>query len=203
MYAPLKRLFDLGFGVVLLLALAPFLLALAGLVAVKDGRPVLFRQVRIGLLERPFLLYKFRTMTSEGQTQHGEGLASPTKLGEFLRKTSLDELPSILNIIKGDLSFVGPRPLLTSYLDLYSPKHRRRHEVRPGLTGLAQVSGRNHLSWKEKLDLDIIYLEGRSISLDLKILLRTIAVVLGGTGVNQKDGHHMEGLTKGYEGEKP
>jgi sugar transferase EpsL len=163
------------------------------------GRPVFFLQVRPGLQGKPFRLVKFRTM----RLTHGDETALDVdRLGVFgriLRKTSLDEVPSLWNVLIGDMSFVGPRPLLVEYLPLYSDRHRRRHDVKPGLTGLAQVRGRNSLDWSEKLDLDVSYVENQSLRLDMTILIRTVFSVLAGTGVTSRDGGTMSRLTPGYD----
>ncbi|MCM0676314.1 sugar transferase [Micromonospora phytophila] len=173
-----------GAALLLLLAL-PVLAVVAALVAGGLGRPVLFRQCRAGRHGRPFELVKFRTMHApdprRGRTADGDRL---TPLGRWLRATSLDELPTLWNVLRGDMSLVGPRPLLNDYLDRYSPTQARRHEVRPGITGLAQVRGRNALSWEEKFDHDVWYVDHRSLRLDLRILLETARTVLRRDGVN-------------------
>lgn len=183
----MKRALDLVVSLAALIVLAPVLLAISAAVVVRMGRPVLFAQKRIGLQGKPFLLRKFRTMrdarAADGAPRSdGERL---TPLGRWLRRTSLDELPELLNVLTGDMSLVGPRPLLPQYLPRYSPRQARRHEVRPGLTGLAQISGRNALPWDERLELDVRYVERRSIALDLRILLSTIGKVLRGDGISQ------------------
>ena len=188
MYSPtLKRLFDLLVTLPALLVLAPFLLVLALLVRLKLGAPVLFRQQRPGLHGKPFTLYKFRTMTG---TRDAEGNLLPdaerlTRFGRFLRSTSLDELPEFFNVLKGEMSVVGPRPLLMQYLPRYTPEQARRHEVRPGITGWAQVNGRNALTWEAKFALDVWYVEHRSLWLDVKIIILTIWKVLKKEGINQ------------------
>jgi len=144
------------------------------------GAPVLFRQVRPGRYAKPFTLVKFRTM----RTGVGDDDVRLTRLGRFLRSTSLDELPELWNVLVGDMSLVGPRPLLVQYLDLYSPRQARRHEVRPGLTGLAQVEGRNLVAWEERFELDVRYVETRSFALDLRIIARTVAAVLRREGIS-------------------
>jgi sugar transferase EpsL len=181
-----KRLLDLAVTFPVLILSSPVIAAVALLVRIKLGSPVLFRQQRPGLHGRPFTIYKFRTMTMEHDAA-GELLSDQqriTAFGKALRRYSLDELPELLNVLKGDISLVGPRPLLMEYLDRYTPEQRRRHEVLPGITGLAQVSGRNQLSWEEKFALDICYVDHCSVWLDLKILAMTIRVVLGGQGVS-------------------
>ncbi|MFY1670004.1 sugar transferase [Plantactinospora sp. WMMB334] len=177
-----KRILDAAVAAVLLVLLAPVIGAVAGAVALALGRPVLFRQARPGLHGRPFTLYKFRTMhpVGPGRTSDGERL---TRLGSWLRATSLDELPSLCNVLRGEMSLVGPRPLLLEYLDRYTPQQARRHEVRPGLTGLAQVNGRNAISWPERLSHDVWYVDRRCLGLDLRILLRTVARVLRRHGI--------------------
>lgn len=186
----MKLLFDLALAFVGLVCLSPLLLLLALLVRIKIGSPVLFRQRRPGLHAKPFYLYKFRTMTD---ARDGEGnLLSDEKrltgLGRFLRGSSLDELPELLNVVKCEMSLVGPRPLLLEYLALYSREEAVRHQVRPGLTGWAQVNGRNGISWPEKLKLDAWYVRNRTFLLDLKILFITFFKVLNREGIHQ-DGH--------------
>lgn len=166
-----------GFG---LLLASPLMLLVAGLIRYSLGRPVLFTQVRPGRGEKPFRLYKFRTMR-EAYDAEGRPLPDIERLvpfGRYLRRTSLDELPQLWNVLRGDMSLVGPRPLFTSYLKCYTRRERRRHEVRPGITGLAQVSGRNHLLWDERLELDVQYVENISFWLDIRILAKTVAKVL-------------------------
>ena len=182
-----KRTLDLLGALFGLLLTAPLLLVVAVTVRLMMGRPVLFRQTRPGLHGRPFVLYKFRTMTdardAAGQLlPDGERL---TRLGRFLRRTSLDELPELFNVLRGDMSLVGPRPLLMGYLPHYTPEQARRHEVRPGLTGWAQIHGRNAVSWEEKFTLDVWYVDHCSLRLDLQILVRTVRIVLRGEGTNQ------------------
>jgi len=182
-----KVAFDRVAAVLGLVLLSPIVLIAALVVLIALGRPVFFRQERPGLHKRPFVLYKFRTMRVAVDSR-GRPLPDSermTRLGRFLRKTSIDELPELFNVLRGDMSVVGPRPLLTEYLPLYTPHQARRHEVRPGMTGWAQVNGRNELSWEEKFALDVWYVDHRSLWLDLRILLRTIAVVSRSRGVNQ------------------
>lgn len=181
-----KRAFDVALSAAGSLLGAPLLLLVAVVVRVTCGSPVLFRQRRPGLGGRPFELLKFRTMT-DARDDRGALLPDAARLtaaGRFLRRTSLDELPELLNILRGDMSFVGPRPLLMQYLPLYTPEQRRRHDVRPGLTGLAQVSGRNALSWEERFALDVRYVDELSLALDLRILARTVGRVLSAEGVS-------------------
>jgi lipopolysaccharide/colanic/teichoic acid biosynthesis glycosyltransferase len=183
-YDPVKRLLDVAVAAVLLIVTAPIQLIVALLVRSRLGRPVLFRQPRPGKDEQVFELAKFRTMQ---EVDGAQGLVSDadrlTPLGHVLRSTSLDELPTLWNVLKGDMSLVGPRPLLVQYLDRYTPDQRRRHNVRPGITGLAQVSGRNALSWEEKFALDVEYVETRGLLLDLKILARTVIKVIRRDGI--------------------
>ena len=162
-----------------LVLLSPVLLGLSALVRICDGSPIFFRQTRPGLGGRPFRIVKFRTM-KEGVGPDGlplDDAAKLTRLGKFLRSTSLDELPELWNVLVGEMSLVGPRPLLMEYLPLYSARQARRHEVRPGVTGWAQVNGRNAIGWDSKLDLDIWYVDNRSLGLDIRILLMTIGKV--------------------------
>lgn len=169
----------------LLVVLAPLMAIVALAVWSLLGRPIIYRQMRPGRNETIFVTYKFRTMLeARGECPHpDDDGARLTACGRFLRRLSLDELPQLINVLRGDLSFVGPRPLLVDYLPLYSPQQRRRHEVRPGLTGLAQVRGRNALSWQERLHLDVVYVDQLSAWLDLQIIAATFMVVVRGTGV--------------------
>lgn len=182
----MKRFFDLIVSIFLIIVLSPVII-LAGLsVLVLTGRPALFRQVRPGYKGRPFTIYKFRTMTDDTEKE-GAQLADEERLtgvGRFLRKFSLDELPQLFNVLKGDLSFVGPRPLLMEYIPLYSPEQARRHDVRPGITGLAQVKGRNAITWEERFNLDIWYVDHRSFRLDMKILAETVSTVISREGIS-------------------
>jgi lipopolysaccharide/colanic/teichoic acid biosynthesis glycosyltransferase len=182
-----KRLFDLVVAASLLLLAAPLTLLVALVVLVTLGRPVCFRQRRPGLHGVLFTILKFRTMR-EGLDQAGRPLPDErrlTRIGAVLRRASLDELPTLWNVVRGDMSLVGPRPLLPEYLDRYSPQQARRHEVRPGITGLAQVSGRNALNWDDRLALDVKYVENLSFRLDMTILLKTVLVVLSFGGISQ------------------
>ncbi|MCZ7419875.1 MULTISPECIES: sugar transferase [unclassified Micromonospora] len=182
---PVKRLFDVVVATALLLLTAPLMAAVAAAVAVRLGRPVFFRQCRIGRDDRPFELIKFRTMrapdSARGLLTDAERL---TPLGRWLRATSLDELPTLWCVLRGDMSLVGPRPLLPQYLSRYSPTQARRHEVRPGITGLAQVRGRNSLDWDAKFSLDVEYVTKRSLRLDLSILAATVGTVLRRDGIS-------------------
>ncbi|PFH10700.1 sugar transferase EpsL [Collimonas sp. PA-H2] len=185
----LKRSFDLFVALLLLTVTMPGLVIVALLVRVYLGKPVLFSQIRPGKDGQPFTVYKFRTMT-DAKDEHGVLLPDAVRLtsfGMFLRRTSLDELPQLLNVVKGDISLVGPRPLLMEYLPLYSAEQARRHEVRPGITGWAQVNGRNAISWEEKFDLDVWYVDHHSFLLDIKILILTFMKVFSGKDVSAKD----------------
>ena len=172
----MKRFFDLALAVTAVVILSPLLIFIGILVRIKIGSPILFKQVRPGLYGRPFTIYKFRTMTDE-RDENGNLLPDGerlTRLGRFLRMTSLDELPELFNVIKGDMSIAGPRPLLMQYLDRYTPEQARRHEVKPGITGWAQVNGlRGNTSIEERIKYDLYYLENWSLSFDFKILVRT------------------------------
>lgn len=186
----IKRAFDLAVAMAGLVVFAPIMLVIAALIAWKLDRSVFFRQRRPGLFGRSFEMIKFRTMLD---AVDDEGKALPdherlTRFGRWLRATSLDELPELINVLRGELSLVGPRPLLESYLPHYTAEQRRRHDVRPGLTGWAQINGRNNLSWEERFRLDVWYVDNRSFGLDIKILLRTIAKVIRREGITA-DGH--------------
>jgi sugar transferase EpsL len=185
-YAFAKRAFDLTAALAALAVLWPVIGVTALLIRWQLGSPVLFRQIRPGLHGRPFGIFKFRSMTDE-RGPDGELLPDAQRLGPFgqrLRKLSLDELPQLLNVVRGELSLVGPRPLLTSYLPLYSPEQARRHDVLPGITGWAQVNGRNSVSWEQRFALDTWYVDHRSFWLDLKILLMTVGKVFRSEGVS-------------------
>jgi len=182
-----KRLFDLAAGLAGLLLLSPLLLVLAVLVRTGLGRPVLFRQQRPGYRGRPFFLYKFRSM-SDARGPDGSPLPDEqrlTRLGRFLRASSLDELPELFNILRGEMSVVGPRPLLMQYLERYSPEQMRRHDVLPGLTGWAQVNGRNALTWPDKFRLDVWYVDHWSFWLDIRIIFLTLWKVIKREGISQ------------------
>lgn len=190
----IKRLFDLIGAGALLVAIAPIFLILVILVRIRLGSPVFFTQLRPGLHGRPFRLIKFRTMT-DARDEAGNLLPDSVRLtpfGRLLRSTSLDELPELYNILRGEMSFVGPRPLLQEYLPLYSPRQAMRHAVRPGLTGWAQINGRNALSWPERFELDVWYVEHQSLWLDLKILLITFLKVIKRDGISQGGSATME-----------
>jgi lipopolysaccharide/colanic/teichoic acid biosynthesis glycosyltransferase len=182
-----KRSLDIVGAILGLLVLSPLLWLIAGFVRIRLGRPIFFSQMRPGLDARPFTMYKFRTMRNPAEAH--EGLAHDdqrmTPAGSLLRGWSLDELPQLWNVLQGHMSLVGPRPLLMEYLPHYSARQRRRHEVKPGLTGWSQVRGRNELSWPERLELDVWYVENQSFGLDLSILLQTTLVVVQRRGVTQ------------------
>ena len=185
----MKRFFDLISSFIGLLFLLPVIVLIVLLVRLKIGSPIFFKQARPGLNEHMFNMYKFRTMTDECD-KNGVLLSDKdrlTKFGKFLRSTSLDELPGLWCVLKGDMSLVGPRPLLVEYLPLYSKKQSRRHEVKPGITGWAQVNGRNTVSWNKKFDLDVWYVDNRSAWLDIKILWMTVKKVIARDGVSPKD----------------
>lgn len=189
----MKRLLDLSLAIVALVIGWPILLGIAVLIRIRLGSPVLFRQIRPGLHGKPFTLFKFRTMTNARDDQ-GNLLPDSQRLtgfGRFLRSTSLDELPELWNVLKGDMSLVGPRPLLMQYLDRYTPEQARRHEVRPGITGWAQVNGRNAITWEEKFTLDVWYVDNQSLLLDLHILMLTAWKVLRREGISQAENATM------------
>lgn len=184
----MKRALDVALSATVLLVLSPVLLAIALAIRLTIGSPVLFRQVRPGLQGRPFTMVKFRTMR-DAVDAAGRPLPDAerlTRLGRIVRSTSLDEVPELWNVLRGEMSLVGPRPLLMEYLPLYTAEQARRHEVRPGVTGWAQVNGRNALSWEEKFRLDTWYVDHRSLALDLKILLLTVRAVFVREGISQK-----------------
>lgn len=193
----LKRLFDIIIASIALILLSPLYFYVAYKVKKNLGSPVLFRQVRPGLHGKPFEMIKFRTMTDE-RDENGDLLPNELRLprfGKMLRATSLDEMPELWNVIKGDMSIVGPRPLLMEYLPLYSEEQAKRHDVRPGMTGYAQVNGRNSISWEEKFKLDLWYIEKQSTYLDLKIMFQTIKKVLVKEGINQSEEVTMSKFT--------
>lgn len=197
----IKRLVDVVVAALVLVLASPAMAALAVAVALAMGRPVLFRQRRPGRHGRPFLLLKFRSMRDPRAPDEPDA-ARLTGFGRFLRTSSLDELPELWNVLKGDMSLVGPRPLLMEYLPLYSPEQARRHHMRPGLTGLAQVSGRNLLSWPERFRLDVEYVDRFSLWLDARILARTVAAVVTSRGVSA-EGHATMPRFTGETGERP
>lgn len=189
-----KRLLDFIIAGIAIILLSPVFLVLTVMVKVKLGRPVFFKQLRPGKDEKIFCMYKFRTMT-DSRDSGGNLLPDEQRLpsfGKSLRSTSLDELPELYNILKGDMSIVGPRPLLVQYLPLYNEQQRKRHKVRPGFTGLAQINGRNHISWQEKFEWDVKYVEHVTFLEDLKIILQTIRVVLKKEGISSDTAVTME-----------
>ena len=192
-----KRILDLCLAVPALVVLSPVMGITTVLVAVKLGRPALFTQTRPGYKERIFKMYKFRSMTDE-RDGRGELLPDEVRLTPFgrrLRSTSLDELPELFNIIKGDMSLVGPRPLLVQYLPLYNRRQRRRHDVKPGITGLAQINGRNSISWEEKFEYDVRYVETLSFRGDIRILFETVFKVFRREGISSENSATMEDFT--------
>ena len=195
MYAKyFKRILDFLLSLIALLVLSPILIIVAILVRVKLGSPVIFKQQRPGKDEKIFTLYKFRTMTNK-KDENGNLLPDSerlTKFGKTLRSTSLDELPELFNILKGDMSIVGPRPLLVEYLKLYNEEQKHRHDVRPGLTGLAQISGRNSISWNKKFKEDIFYINNITFIMDIKIIFKTITKVFKREGISQINNDTME-----------
>lgn len=190
----IKRGLDFILALIASIILSPVILIVAVLVRVKLGSPVLFKQQRPGKNEKIFNMYKFRTMTDE-RNENGELLPDEvrlTKFGKTLRSTSLDELPELFNIVKGDMSIVGPRPLLVRYLPLYNERQKHRHDVRPGFTGLAQVNGRNSISWEEKFEWDVKYVEHVTFLQDCRIILKTVGVVLKRDGISSESSATME-----------
>jgi len=186
----MKRFFDFSASLILLFILFPLFILVAVAVRCKLGNPIVFKQVRPGFHNKPFMIYKFRSLTDE---KDGNGNLLPdserfSRFGSLLRRSSLDELPELINVLKGDMSLVGPRPLLVQYLDRYDPVQARRHDVNPGITGWAQVNGRNAVSWEEKFRLDVWYVDHHNFGLDLKILLITLIQVYKQYGIHQK-GH--------------
>jgi sugar transferase EpsL len=188
-----KRAVDLVLGVTILVLALPILLLLSCVIFVDSGRPILFKQTRIGMNSVPFTMLKFKTML---ENYDDSGVLLPTSeritlVGRVFRKTSLDELPGLINVIRGDMSLVGPRPLLVEYLERFTDRQSLRHIVRPGITGLSQVNGRNVLGWSEKLELDVQYAERSNFLLDISILWRTLKVVMSGSGVDVNGGSEM------------
>ena len=190
----IKRSMDVILSLIALILLAPILFIIALLVRIKIGKPIFFKQDRVGKNEMVFTMFKFRTMT---ETKDEKGFLLPddkrlTRFGKFLRSTSLDELPELINIIKGDMSIVGPRPLLVKYLERYDENQRKRHSVLPGLTGLSQVNGRNLVSWEERFTHDITYVSNISFVLDVKIILKTIVQIVKRTGISSENSETHE-----------
>jgi len=185
-----KPLFDRILALILIIILSPIMIVVAILIYLWDGRPVIFTQKRPGFREKIFKIYKFRTMTNE-RDKDGNLLPDAERLkgiGKIIRSLSLDELPQLFNVLKGDMSFIGPRPLLIEYLPLYNERQKKRHNVKPGITGWAQVNGRNAISWEQKFEYDVWYVENLSFLLDMKILWMTVLKVLKRSGISQ-DGH--------------
>jgi sugar transferase EpsL len=202
----MKRLMDLVFSLMALIVLLPLFGLIAAAIRINMGPGVFFRQLRPGMNGRPFYLLKFRTMFTayDATGKILPGQKRLTGLGRILRSLSLDELPQLFNVLRGEMSLVGPRPLLMEYLDIYSPEEKRRHDVRPGITGWAQINGRNALTWEERFFLDVWYVDHQSVWLDLKILWLTLVKVLNREGVTTKEGNlaeHFSGSQKGEEKE--
>lgn len=198
LYKYVKRALDFISALFLLIILSPVLALAALLIALQHDGPILFKQERPGKDGKIFTVYKLRTMSTERYDKNGRELSDferMTRLGRLLRKTSVDELPQLFNILKGDMSFIGPRPLLKEYLELYSPEQMRRHEVLPGISGWAQVNGRNTLTWDEKFTYDVYYVDNYSFKMDMKILIKTIANVLSQSGINSDETNTMEKFT--------
>lgn len=203
-YKYIKRILDIISSLLAIIILSPLLAVTAVLVKTKLGSPVLFKQERPGKDEKIFTLMKFRTMTDE-RDENGELLPDEvrlTKFGKFLRSTSIDELPELFNILKGDMSVIGPRPLLVKYLPRYNEHQHRRHEVRPGLSGWAQVNGRNTVSWEDKFDMDVHYVDNYSLSKDINILFMTVMSVIKRDGINSDNDVTMEEFMGSFNVEK-
>lgn len=201
-YKYIKRAMDFLVAVILLTVLSPLMLLAATLIAVNRDGPILFKQKRPGKDGKIFTVYKFRTMSTALIDRNGKELSDferMTRIGKILRKTSIDELPQLFNIIKGDMSFIGPRPLLTEYLGLYSPEQMRRHEVLPGISGWAQVNGRNTLTWEQKFAYDIYYVDHYSFLMDMKIFFKTVENVLRQDGINSGNDNTMKKFTGNTE----
>ena len=192
MYIQVKSILDIFLSIIIIILIMPILLLLSFFVFFSMGSPIFFKQERIGKKNKPFIMYKFRTMREpkEGENRLLSDADRVTKVGAFLRKTSLDELPEIINVIKGEMSLVGPRPLLDLHLELFNDQQLKRHDVKPGMTGLAQVMGRQSLSFTQRTDLDVKYVDNLSLWLDIKIIVKTILVVLGADGI--KTGQKFE-----------
>ena len=190
----IKRFFDILLAIILIILFSPFYIIVAVLILIKMGRPLLFRQKRPGYKEKIFGIYKFRTMTNE-KDEEGNLLPDNQRLvgiGKFIRSTSLDELPQLFNVLNGDMSFVGPRPLLIEYLPLYNERQKKRHNVKPGITGWAQVNGRNAISWEQKFEYDVWYVEHQSFWLDIKILWMTFLKVVKRSDISSDSSVTME-----------
>lgn len=195
MYRYLKRVMDFTVALIMLIVLSPLMLLSCILIKANNDGPILFKQKRPGKDGKIFTVYKFRTMSVHTHDKDGRELSDferMSKIGKLLRKTSVDELPQLINILKGEMSFIGPRPLLVEYLELYSPEQMRRHEVAPGISGWAQVNGRNTLTWEQKFEYDVYYVDNLSLSMDLKIFFKTIMNVLIQDGINSDEANTME-----------
>lgn len=195
MYKYIKRGMDFAVAFVALLVLSPLMLIVSILIKLNRDGPVLFKQKRPGINGKIFTVYKFRTMSVKTHDENGRELSDferMSKIGNLLRKTSVDELPQFINILKGDMSFIGPRPLLTEYLEFYTPEQMRRHEVRPGISGWAQVNGRNTITWEEKFRYDVEYVDKMSLKMDIYILIKTVLNVLKQDGINSGEANTME-----------
>ena len=198
MYRYVKRVFDFVIALIMLIVLSPLMLIASLLIKLNNDGPVFFKQKRPGKNGKIFTVYKFRTMSVKTHDEDGRELSDferMSKTGSLLRKTSVDELPQLINILKGEMSFIGPRPLLVEYLDLYTPEQMRRHEVAPGISGWAQVNGRNTLTWEEKFAYDVYYVDNLSLKLDLKIFFMTIMNVLKQDGINSDNANTMDKFT--------
>ncbi|MCQ2484192.1 MAG: sugar transferase [Clostridia bacterium] len=195
MYKYVKRIADFTIALVMLIVLSPLMLAACILIKSNHDGPILFKQKRPGKNGKIFTVLKFRTMSVKTHDKDGRELSDferMSKVGNLLRKTSVDELPQLINILKGEMSFIGPRPLLTEYLELYTPEQMRRHEVAPGISGWAQVNGRNTLTWEQKFEYDVYYVDHLSLSMDVKIFFKTIMNVLKQDGINSDAANTME-----------
>ena len=198
MYKIIKRIADFIFALLALIAFSPIMLLASVFIKLDDGGPALFKQKRPGKDGKVFEVYKFRTMTVRTHDKNGKELSDMermTKIGSLLRKTSVDELPQFINVLKGEMSFIGPRPLLCEYLSLYSPDQARRHEVRPGISGWAQVNGRNAISWEQKFNYDVYYVDNISFALDIRILFMTVKNILIKADINCSENNTMEKFT--------
>jgi len=185
----IKIIFDKTLALLLIILFLPFYIMVSITILVKMGRPIIFKQKRPGLQDKVFSIYKFRTMNNHVHLVDEQRIG---KVGKFIRSTSLDELPQLFNVLKGEMSFVGPRPLLVEYLELYSEEHKKRHDVKPGITGWAQINGRNAISWEQKFEYDIWYVENQSFLLDMKILWMTFLKVLGRSNISSANSVTME-----------
>lgn len=198
MYRYLKRAMDFIIALAMLIVLSPLMLIACIMIKSNNDGPILFKQKRPGKNGKIFTVYKFRTMSVHTHDKDGRELSDferMSRVGNLLRKTSVDELPQLINILKGEMSFIGPRPLLVEYLELYTPEQMRRHEVAPGISGWAQVNGRNTLTWEEKFEYDVYYVDHFSLSMDLKIFFKTIMNVLKQDGINSDNANTMEKFT--------